>query len=59
MPTYDYRCNACDHEFVDDFVNGIWVKKKCPEHSFLTIGGVWLYGGGNGSGHKKSGKGLG
>lgn len=31
MPTYDYRCNACEHEF-ELFQNmSDKVKRKCPE----------------------------
>jgi len=31
MPTYDYRCNACEHEFELFQAMSAGVKKKCPE----------------------------
>lgn len=30
MPTYDYRCNACDHEFELFQSMSAKVKRKCP-----------------------------
>ncbi len=30
MPTYDYKCNACDHTF-EIFHSMTEVKRKCPE----------------------------
>ncbi|TWT76910.1 Zinc ribbon domain protein [Posidoniimonas polymericola] len=37
MPTYDYQCDACDHEF--ELFQGINdpVKKKCPECGKLKL----------------------
>ncbi len=37
MPTYDYECDACGHEF--ELFQGIndSVKKKCPECSKLKL----------------------
>ena len=37
MPTYDYECDACGHEF--ELFQGINdpVKKKCPECSKLKL----------------------
>ena len=46
MPTYTYRCSACDHEF--DIMQGIKasVKRKCPECKKFKL--VRLIGGGCG-----------
>ncbi len=37
MPTYDYRCKACDHEF--EFFQSMTaaVKKKCPSCGKLSL----------------------
>ncbi|MCP5007646.1 MAG: zinc ribbon domain-containing protein [Planctomycetes bacterium] len=37
MPTYDYRCNACDHEF--ELFQSIKDKpiRKCPECKKLKV----------------------
>ncbi|GJQ58542.1 MAG: zinc ribbon domain-containing protein [Candidatus Scalindua sp. AMX11] len=37
MPTYDYRCNACNHEF--ELFHSIKDKpiKKCPKCKKLTV----------------------
>ena len=37
MPTYDYRCGACEHEFelFQSFSDG--VKRKCPECGRLKL----------------------
>jgi len=37
MPTYDYQCDACDHEF--ELFQSISdpVKRKCPECSKLKL----------------------
>jgi putative FmdB family regulatory protein len=37
MPTYDYRCNACGHEFelFQSMTEG--PKKKCPDCSKLAL----------------------
>ena len=37
MPTYDYRCNACDHEFELFQSMKDAVKKKCPECGKLAL----------------------
>jgi putative FmdB family regulatory protein len=37
MPTYDYRCNACGHEFELFQQMSAPVKKKCPECSKLKL----------------------
>ena len=37
MPTYDYRCNACGHEFELFQSMSDSVKKKCPECSRLAL----------------------
>ncbi len=37
MPTYDYRCNACDHEFELFQSMSDAVKKKCPECGKLAL----------------------
>ncbi len=37
MPTYDYRCNACDHEFELFQAMSDSVKKKCPECGKLKL----------------------
>ena len=37
MPTYDYRCNACDHEFELFQSMSAGVKKKCPECGKLAL----------------------
>lgn len=37
MPTYDYRCNACDHEFELFQSMKDAVKKKCPQCGKLAL----------------------
>ncbi len=37
MPTYDYRCNGCEHEFELFQSMKDAVKKKCPECGKLTL----------------------
>jgi putative FmdB family regulatory protein len=37
MPTYDYRCNACEHEFELFQSMSEGVKKKCPECGKLKL----------------------
>lgn len=37
MPTYEYRCNACDHEFELFQAMSAAVKKKCPACSKLSL----------------------
>lgn len=37
MPTYDYRCNACGHEFELFQSMSDSVKKKCPECKKLAL----------------------
>ncbi len=37
MPTYDYRCNACGHEFELFQSMSAPVKKKCPECAKLSL----------------------
>ena len=37
MPTYDYRCNACGHEFELFQSMSEGVKKKCPECNKLKL----------------------
>ena len=37
MPTYEYRCNACDHEFELFQSMSAGVKKKCPECGKLAL----------------------
>ncbi len=37
MPTYDYRCNACSHEFELFQSMSDSVKKKCPECGKLAL----------------------
>ncbi len=37
MPTYDYRCNNCDHEFELFQAMSAGVKKKCPECGKMTL----------------------
>lgn len=37
MPTYDYRCNACDHEFELFQSMSAGVKKKCPECGKIAL----------------------
>jgi len=37
MPTYDYRCNACEHEFELFQSMSAGVKKKCPECGKLKL----------------------
>jgi len=37
MPTYDYRCNNCDHEFELFQSMSAGVKKKCPECKKMTL----------------------
>lgn len=37
MPTYEYRCKACDHEFELFQAMSAGVKKKCPECGKLSL----------------------
>jgi len=37
MPTYDYRCNGCEHEFELFQSMSAGVKKKCPECGKLQL----------------------
>ncbi|MBO6513423.1 MAG: zinc ribbon domain-containing protein [Phycisphaerales bacterium] len=37
MPTYDYRCNACEHEFELFQSMSAGVKKKCPECGKMAL----------------------
>ena len=37
MPTYEYRCNACEHEFELFQAMSAPVKKKCPECGKLKL----------------------
>jgi len=37
MPTYDYRCNGCEHEFELFQSMSAGVKKKCPECGKLKL----------------------
>ncbi len=37
MPTYDYRCNACDYEFELFQSMSARVKKKCPECGKMSL----------------------
>ena len=37
MPTYDYRCNACGHEFELFQSMSEGLKKKCPECGKLKL----------------------
>lgn len=37
MPTYDYQCDACDHEFELFQQISDSVKKKCPECGKLKL----------------------
>jgi len=37
MPTYEYRCNACEHEFELFQAMSAGVKKKCPECGKLKL----------------------
>ncbi len=37
MPTYDYRCEACGHEFEHFQSMTDKVKRKCPECGELTL----------------------
>lgn len=37
MPTYDYRCKNCDHEFELFQSMSAGVKKKCPECKKMTL----------------------
>jgi putative FmdB family regulatory protein len=37
MPTYDYRCNACGHEFELVQKMAAPVKRKCPECAALQL----------------------
>ncbi|MBL4808807.1 MAG: zinc ribbon domain-containing protein [Phycisphaerales bacterium] len=37
MPTYDYRCNGCEHEFELFQAMSAPVKKKCPECGKLKL----------------------
>lgn len=46
MPTYDYKCNACDHEF--EKLQGIndGALRKCPECGKLKLKRLIGAGGG-------------
>lgn len=37
MPTYEYRCNACNHEFELFQSMSASVKRKCPECGKLKL----------------------
>ena len=37
MPTYDYRCSACHHEFEHFQKMSDGVKRKCPECGKLAL----------------------
>lgn len=37
MPTYEYRCNSCEHEFELFQSMSDSVKKKCPECKKLAL----------------------
>ena len=37
MPTYDYQCKNCDHEFELFQSMSAGVKKKCPECGKMTL----------------------
>ena len=37
MPTYDYRCNACGHEFEEFQMMSDGVLRKCPECGKLKL----------------------
>jgi len=37
VPTYDYKCNACDHAFELFQSMSAPVKRKCPECGKLTL----------------------
>ena len=37
MPTYDYKCNACDHTFEEFQSMSAKPLKKCPECGKLTL----------------------
>ena len=37
MPTYDYRCKNCNHEFELFQSMSAGVKKKCPECKKMTL----------------------
>lgn len=37
MPTYDYRCNACGHEFEEFQMMSDRVMRKCPECGKLKL----------------------
>ena len=37
MPTYDYRCDACGHEFELFQQMSAPIKKKCPECATLKL----------------------
>lgn len=37
MPTYDYRCNNCNHEFELFQSMSAGIKKKCPECKKMTL----------------------
>lgn len=46
MPTYDYQCDACGHEFelIQSFSEA--VKKKCPECKKMKLRRLFGTGGG-------------
>jgi len=37
MPTYDYQCTACDHQFEEFQAINAPVKRKCPECGELKL----------------------
>lgn len=53
MPTYDYRCKACGHEFEEFQMMSEGALRKCPECSKLKL--ERLIGGGAGFVFKGSG----
>ncbi len=53
MPTYDYKCQACGHEFEIFQQMSDAIKKKCPECSKLKL--KRLIGAGSGVMFKGSG----
>ncbi len=52
MPTYEYRCEACGHEFELMQAMSAKVKKKCPEckkfklQKLISSGGIIIKGDG-------------
>ncbi|MCA9240624.1 MAG: zinc ribbon domain-containing protein, partial [Planctomycetales bacterium] len=45
MPTYDYQCDACDHEFELFQQISEPVKRKCPECGKLKLRRLFGTGG--------------